>query len=323
MNRNALGCLDSLWLGHGAERLKHVFRGLAAKDKSRALMLVNEPSLLFPTLFILMPEIESMDLTGLSPRNLEAARICALKAGKLGNRPQKSGSAEFESLKWMLETGIDWDGPQEQYDAYDAVIDTCAALLIKKYKHTSILPQVCDLIFRRNRKELFIHDLVWSFFEAYDSDSLRLIARYLLSPDERDFELASKLLHLPASQDSYGARQALYDNFIYWLSENSPFLLFTGQHFQQTSEPEPLAIDDEARYLGKRISPKSGKPLEPLTQDEVLTILNYRKVPNDERRLLSSFSAKIRGRDRRMWQQWLHGDLAQQVSVAKSEWEAV
>ncbi|NLL45617.1 MAG: hypothetical protein GX250_02250 [Clostridiales bacterium] len=323
MNRNALGYLDSLWLGHGAERLKHVFRALAAKDKGRALRLVNETSLLFPTLFILMPEIESMSLTGLSPRNLEAIRICTLRAGKPGQRPQNSSPAEFETLKWMLETGIDWDGPQEQYDAYDAVIDACAALLIKKYKYTSILPQVCDLIFRRNRKGLFIHDLVWSFFEAHDPDSLRLTARYLLSPDERDYELACKLLHLPASENSYGARQALYENFISWLNENSPYLLFTGQHFQQTSEPEPLVVDDEARYLGKRISPKSGKPLEPLTKDEVLTLLNYRKAPNDERRLLSSFSAKIRGRDRRMWQQWLHGDLAQQVSIAKSEWEAV
>lgn len=325
MDRNGLSYLDSLWLGSDPERLKQEFRSLASRDKRRAIRLINDPKLHFPTLFVLIPEIWSMEIKELSPRNLEAIRICAFKSGNPDANLKKRSPSEFEALKWMFETGSAWDGPFEQYDSYDAVIDTCAALLIKKYKYTSILPQVCELIFRRNRKELYIHDLVWSFFEAYEPDSLKLIARYLLSYDKRNVELACKLLHLPIPGDysDHGARQALYENFISWLGENNPYLLFTGQHFQQTSEPEPLMVDDEALYLGKRISPKNGQPLEPLTQNEMLRLLDYRRAPSKERRLLSSYSAKMRSRDRQSWQQWLNKELAQQVSTAKANWEAL
>lgn len=326
MNRNSLSCLDSLRLRLGPRRLRYEFRILAARDRSRASRLINEANLQFPTLFILIPDIEAMSLTQmLSDRSREAVRLCTTKDRKSRWKPRKDGPAEFESLKWMFETGHNWDGPMEQYDPYDEVIDTCAAVLIKAYKYTAILPSVCDLIFRRNRLGLYIHDLVWSFFEARDPDSLMLIAKYLLSPDAGDLELARRLLHLPGGEGAaaYGAGQKLYDNFISWLGKNSPYLLFTGQYFQQTSEPEPLVVDDEARYLGKQISPKSGKPLEPLTREETLTLLGYRGIPDEERRLLSSYSAKIRDRDPRMWRQWLHGDLVQQVFAARSEPEAL
>lgn len=320
MDRNGLSYLDGLWQDGDMERLKREFRSIAMLDKRRAARLINDQNLQFPTLFVLIPEIRSAGITELSPRNYEAIRICALKMGSPDQNYRKKSLYEFEALKWMFETGHGWDGPYGHYDAYDAVIDACAAMLIKKYKYTSILPQVCELIFRRNRKGLYIHDLVWSFFEAYRPDSLKLIAGYILSDDSRDVELACKLLHLPACEDSdYSARQAMYDNFISWLEENSPYLLFTGQHFQQTSEPEPLVVDEEALYLGKSISPKNGEPLEPLTQEEKQRLLDYRRAQDTERRLLAEFSAKMRNRDRQLWQEWLSKDLAQQVSIAMSE----
>ena len=216
MDSNSLSYLDLLWQGQDAERLKQEFRFLAARDKRRASRLINDPNLRFPTMFTLLPEIESMNLTGLSPRNAEAIRICAIRRGNPGARRKQKSPSEFEALKWMFETGYVWDGPLDEYDTYDAVIDTCAALLIKRYKYTAILPQVCDLIFRRNRNSLYIHDLVWSFFQAYDPESLRLIARYILSYDFRDDELACKLLHLPVPDagTDFAARQALYEDYM-------------------------------------------------------------------------------------------------------------
>ncbi len=52
----------------------------------------------------------------------------------------------------MLDTGIGWEGPGD----YDAVIDYTVILLISDYEDKTILPEVADLIFRRNRRGGYI-----------------------------------------------------------------------------------------------------------------------------------------------------------------------
>ena len=62
------------------------------------------------------------------------------------------------TLRWMLATGKYWDGPSREHDAYDAVLDYTSALLTGRYDDRAALPDIVELIFRRNRKGLYIHD---------------------------------------------------------------------------------------------------------------------------------------------------------------------
>ncbi len=66
----------------------------------------------------------------------------------------------YQTLKWIFETGKNWDGPSVGHDPYDAVIDYTVALLIIVYEDKHILKEVAGLIFKRNRRGLYFHDLL-------------------------------------------------------------------------------------------------------------------------------------------------------------------
>ncbi|MCJ7691677.1 MAG: hypothetical protein MUO60_20530, partial [Clostridiaceae bacterium] len=82
--------------------------------------------------------------------------------------------------------------------------------------------------------------------------SLMLIANYLYSDDPRDIKLACKLLDSVPFIDITTSRDSKdkYMDFFYWLKENYPFLYFTGESFQRTSNPIPFKIDLDAKYEG-------------------------------------------------------------------------
>ncbi len=330
MNQNHTSRLDYLRQNQGMYRLRAVFRDLAAQNRRKAVRYLNDDMLGFPTLYILLPDIEALDLyEELSARNIAAIELCAKKSGnpglslRLKGLLPHDGDAVRKALSWMFSTGLYWDGPDKLYDSFDAAMDVAAGLLVRTYGDTAVLPAVAELIFRRNRKGLFIHDLVWSFFQSCEPDALKLIAEYLLSADLRDVRLACRLLHLTLPEGAGAVRRReLYLRYLSWFGENKPYLRFTGECFQQTSEPNPLYVDTEARYLGKRISPRDGKPLEPLSREETECLARFRTVPEQEREILAAYSARIRGRDIRTWEEWLRGPVSEQVGKAKSEWQA-
>jgi len=332
MNWSSLSYLDQMRFCQGFSRMRDVFHALAARDRQKALQYLNDGRLQFPSLFILMPEIEAFNLFDyLNARNKTALNLCVKKINKqnsaihLDPLSSQDSNTTHQVLKWMFHSGIHWEGPKEDYDAYDAVMDAAAELLIGIYEDKTILPAVAALIFKRNRNGLFIHDLVWSFFQSYDPNSLLLIAEFLLSDNFQDVELACKLLHLqlPQGMGRVEATQKLYREYRAWLRENSPFLYFTREHFQFTSDPNPLRSDLEAIYLYREISPKTKKPIDPLTEDEMACLNGFRECAEEEQALLAAYSRKLHNREKRSWDKWIHTQLAQQVSTAKSRSEVV
>lgn len=323
INRSNLSYLDRMRLSQPISHFTEMFHNLAVQDRQKAFMLLNDERLMFPCLFILMNEIIKLELyDNLNKRNAAALKICAEKtknqellnaAGKVS----ANDNTEIQPvLRWMFKTGVNWDGPDEDYDTYDAIIDYIAVILIRKYKDKTILPDVAELIFRRNRKGLFIHDLVWSFFQSFDPYALRLIAKYLLSSNHNDTELACKLLHLNMPQNL--PRGKLYNDYMYWLKENSPFLYSSGEYFQSTSDPEPLKVNMEAKYLCKKISQRKKGTLEPLTEKEKNCLCEFQKASKENQKVLSAFSHKIHGQNMRSWDRWISKQLDEQVSIAKS-----
>ncbi|MGI5892911.1 MAG: hypothetical protein ACOX7H_09345, partial [Bacillota bacterium] len=310
------------------DHFKDLFHELAENDRQEAFRYINEEKLQFPCLFILMPEIEALNLyENLNARNIKTLKICAKKLNNqsLVSRVEQVSSRRdyktYEALKWMFETGLQWEGPDGDNNTYDAIIDTVVALLIQKYGEKTILPAVADLIFKRNQKGLFIHDLVWDFFQEFDPASLRLVAKRLLSNNPKDVELACKLLHLqlPPDTDKKAAKKRLYKQYLSWLKENSPFLYLTGEFFQLSSDPEHINIDLEAKYLCKKISYRNRKPVESFTEKEIGYLKKFRENAAEEQKILSTYSHKIHRRNMRSWQQWLQKRTEEQLDIAKAD----
>jgi hypothetical protein len=310
-------------------RLKSVFRELEATNREEAIRLLNDQRLQFPSLFILMPEIDTLQLHRvLNVRNKIALGLCGKKT-KITNvavdSAREESEEEHQALRWMLSTGVSWEGPSAEHDQYDAVIDYTAALLVVSYEDKEMLSVVAELIFRRNRKDLYIHDLVWAFFQVMDYSALRLIARYLLSANGKDFKLASKLLHInmAGGTDRSVSKERLYRKYLAWLEENRPYLYLTGEQFQMTSDPQYLNFDSEAKYLNREISPKYRQPLTPLDEVEAMSLKRFRASPREEQELLSDYSYRLRRRNMQRWQEWMQMQTAEQVLSARAGYEAV
>lgn len=136
-------------------------------------------------------------------------------------------------LEWMVRTG--WDAEMGRA-GYELLLERCTALLLKSFRDCSVLSAVADIIFERNRYGKLIHNLVWAFFEARDPDSLYLIVQRLNSADDRDRALAKKLLaFIPGLEEASGT--SAFVRAMHWLSENRPFLYYTGETMQMCTRP--------------------------------------------------------------------------------------
>lgn len=329
MNINRLSYLDHIRLSGGADRLRKVFGELVRRDRREALRHICDDRLQFPTLYILLPEIITFQLTGeLDPQKAAALHICSKKIKLPDAGPPCTaifdGETLYGALRWMFSTGKSWDGPSKERDGFDAVIDYLAALLILDFDDAEILPDVAELIFSRNRRGLLIHDLAWCFFQALRYNALKKIADYLLSSNPKDRELACKLLHLEIrAVPGVAEAKELYNYYISWLNDNTPYLYLTGEHFQMTSKPMHISYDPEAKYLSKEISPRLRAPVVPLTENEALCLRAYREAPENEQRLLTDYSHKLRRQDARLWNEWMQKQVAEQVIAARNGYEAV
>lgn len=306
--------LDKIRIRGGAAKLRQVFSSAARSDRSGAAALLNDDSLQFPVLFILTNEIERFGMGDLLTARVREA-LDLVRGGY-------ADMLSADTLRWIVLTGADWDGPNTDYDTYDEIIDR-AALGLSALSDCGVVDTVIDLAFRRNRRGLFMHDLVWCVFRCFRLQSLVHISKYLLSKNRRDFELACLLLHITDARFEPAAQQRAYTRFHEQLYENRPFLYLSGEHFQMTSEPEFVRADPEAKYLQREISPETCEPLTPLDDHELECLQAFRSLPAGKRERMSEYSHRLNAQDGEKWSQWMSRPIAEQVMAADMEWEAI
>ncbi len=321
-NLHTADSYDRIMLGNRIRQFKSHFQEMLQNNTQQAIHYMNHENLHFPSLFVLESDIKNSELSShLSPRNQQALEITReITSGEFANLHRLSSDTRdttYPVLKWMLETGYRNDGLNNQYDL---VMESVSALLVKVYRDTTVLPAMAEMIFSRHRKGLYIHDLVWAFFECRLPSSLGLIANYLNSIDRKDVLLAQKLLsfipEISASRPSTPSAQ--YTHFLQWMQENGSFLRYTGESLQQTPSPLPYVVSLEAKYLCKAIAPATGKPLNPFTPEESKLLEPFQALPQDLRVLLSSYSYLLYRQNGYQWRTWIFSPVSEQIRSARA-----
>ena len=318
------GFLDRVRLGEGNEKCKAVFGEICESDKRRAALMLNDRRLTFPCLFILLPQIETYEMDRyLSPRITMARRIVGLMgkrsvSGPEGDDLSEKKDAAYSALRWMLETGHADDGLG---DDYEEILDITASVLISLYKDQQSLPAVFDLLFNRNRKGHNIHTLVWAVFQIHSVDTLKLIAQRIRSSEEMDARLAFKLLGIEAVSggDADSDNQKRYDAYLQWLKENDPFLYFTGESLQLTSQPAFCRVDLERKYIHRGTPSYDRQPVVPADDLESRSLAAFNTLGQDEKTLLSEYSHRTHKENLAEWKRWLQRPIDEQIKTAKRE----
>lgn len=314
--------LDAYKKSHGIYPLKSAFYNTGKVNRQKAAMQLNHAHLTFPTLYVLIPEINALDLYDmLNFRNAEAIWTCAkiLSDDTLAQRlsvQQASDEQKYPVLKWMFITGWQEDGLNNQFDY---ILDIITAVLIKKYKDQGTLPTIVHEIFERSRKGLYIHDLVWNFYQARNPNALKLVAQYLRSNNEQDVKLAREILHFTSETEREvpGNPNNQYVAYLSWFQENQPYFYFSGESMQYSSEPEAFKVNLEAKYLSKKTSPDSlNNQLNPFEQEK---IGQFQQIPSHDRKLLANYSCRYHDQNPQQWNQWMRYDIHQQLKTVKSQ----
>nr|WP_208459714.1 hypothetical protein [Clostridium botulinum] len=307
----------------GVDNIRSFFYQLAKENEKEALNLINDENLHFTSLFVLRPEIEELNLfQKLNARN----RIALGITNEILSSKRNISDVEYLSfdyiqavhsaLKWMLETGCINDGLDDQYDE---ILDITAIFLTKIYRDKTVLPIIAEMIFRRYKQGLLIHDLAWAFFESRDPISLSIISERLQSKELKDVELAQELLSFVPG---IGIRENIdikkqYLSFLYWFGKNNLFLHFTGESFQQVKNPVIYRVVLEAKYLCEPVSIDTGEILRILGRKECKLIDQFKRLDKNTQKLLSEFSVMLHHNNICKWQYWLECPIGEQIKFAR------
>lgn len=346
--------LDNIRISNGPDSLRNYFNDLYHTRRSKLPKLLNDRHLHFYTLFLLKPDIYAFNLQEkLIPVYKWALHVSDRLSETIGNQIHGGNTAARRAeirkdlrtepeiipsaLKWIVETGWDADVPE---GSYELLLERCTAMLLLEFRDKSVLPLIADIIFARNRAGLLIHNLVWLFFEAHDTDSLCLLAQRLASASSADVSLARKLLRfIPGTgTDKNGSGtdtntasgadrnsvtdtmtasgSALYFKAIRWLSENRPYLYFTGESMQMCTNPLFCQVSLEAKYLGRHVSPETGRMQIPPRDDEAALLEEFRRLTPAQQRQMAEFSRMMSSRNIYQWNSWIRLPFFRQLEAA-------
>ncbi|RCX14309.1 hypothetical protein DFR58_11532 [Anaerobacterium chartisolvens] len=317
-----LSDLDKMRCGGGNGTLKNFFCSTARSSISKAVSLINSDNLQFSSLFALQQEISRFNLYKyLNEKNKQALDLCerVLHRTPMNMRslPEKSRQSVYSSLKWIIESSRfdrGFDNEKEE------VVDTAALLLVKSYRDKTVLDVIVDMIFQRHRREGFTYDLIWAAFEARDPNVLIMIAGRLLSDEPKDVELARKLLSfipcIALGKGKSNIRQ--HSECINWITENYPFIYYTGESLHQGSSPIPYTVSIEAKYLCEPVCCESGEISVQLTPEQKQLAKSFNKLEPSLRVLLSHCSSVLHKNRISLWNEWIKSPIEQQIAYAKS-----
>lgn len=312
---NPIEYLTQIRKEQGIETLKNIFENLFQQNPSEAIEIVNDETIPFPWLYLALPMLKKLFLfEELNRRNITALKLCAqiqrnrrLQA-RVYTYSYENKHTYYPVLLWMFHSGIVEDGLD---DDFDEIIDGVVSLLIHNYQETSILHEVCELMYERNRQGRYNHDLIWAYLRSNDIEALKHIAEHFHSKDPKDIKLTCKLLHcdVPDMNDA----ETYYEAFQNWLEENKPYLSFTDETLQETNEPHIFQIDINSKYLCR-----TGKEDRPFTENEMRHLIEFQNRSMDEQLLLSHFAYNLRKQSEEAYQRWMRFPVSQQIDIAKS-----
>lgn len=310
---NSLHPLDKTRHTGGTDNMKLQFRTIAGKNTYEAVRLLNDESLHFASLFALRSVIHEFGLYRyLNFRNMNALeitdRILNGKPSNVESLPQAYRQKMLSLLKWICETGRLNDGTDAKHEE---VIDKAALILIKSYKDKTILSTIVDMIFERHRRGAYTYDLIWACFESCDPAVLIMLSDRLASSDEKDAELAGKLLKFIPCSDRIDSEELNLQR-ISWIHENYPFLYYTGESLHQSCRPVPFMVSLEAKYICKPVSPEKGEFLEPLSRDQYKLLTSFSALDDYSKELLADCSSLLNKTNRNDWTSWLRSPVSRQ-----------
>jgi hypothetical protein len=316
MNNNAIGYLENIRKKQGNKNCREVFNKILKDSKDKAVALINEEHITFPCLFLLFHDIKAATLyPNLNNHNRNVYDMIQRTLSPNRSNFSNNDDSEHKILKWILETGSD---EYELNEQYEYILDITVSVLINTYLEKSILPIVVEMIFERNRTGRYIHDLVWSAFRANHPLTLKMIAERLKSANKEDVELACRLLNIEVinRENNSSFYQTLYNKYIEWLEENSPFLYSTGENMQYSSTPVFYLVDYERKYIFKGLSTYTKTSAEP-SDDERDCLQAFKTLSQEDQMLLADYSYKIHNRDIGQWEELIHQPLSEQIKAAK------
>lgn len=315
------GLFDEIRVFYGSERLKTIFNDMASSNIEETERSINHKNLKFPSLFTLKSEIASSDLLDrLNQRNRYALDLINNLSSeeRLGSdRILSEYTPEnYSALRWILETGYTEDGMS---DDYDEVLDTAAIILTRVYNDRSCLRLIEELIFSRYRKDSFIYDLVWAYFETINTQNINLLVNRLRSANPKDVELARKFLNfipcISLNRDEDPHTQ--YQCCLKWINQNQNFLYYTGATNLQTTNPCRYEVSLEAKYMQKPAYSVIGEQSRSLKREETVYLNNFRELDEESQLLLSNYSDYLYRNNKNRWNRWLQSPIDRQLEIAK------
>ncbi|MTI49333.1 MAG: hypothetical protein FH761_15985 [Firmicutes bacterium] len=316
--------LDDMRIKNGPKKLNTFFKELINTNLNEAIGYINDENLSYTTLYILKEEFEKEDMfTQLSIRN----KIALDLTNEIINNENNNSINDYSSskyvqmtnstLKWILETGAENDGYNNEFDR---ILDISSILLTRVFKEKEILPLINTLIFDRYKRGALIHDLIWGYFESKDPHCLYFVGEKLKSENMKEVELACSLLKfIPELNLESNNSEHLYLTFIHWFEENIQFLKFTGESFQQTSNPEPFVIDMESKYLCKTATNICGdSKYHRLSTNESTQIASFNKLDSNSKSFLANFSYRMRKKNIYWWNSWMKNSIEDQLKIART-----
>lgn len=217
-----------------------------------------------------------------------------------------------EVMEWMISSSI--YNTNEEGEYYE-IIDIVAVFLIKVYRDYEILPKLVDLIFERNKNDLYIHELIWAFYQSYNVDSLKLICNKLYEEDEKSKNLAYELLNFIPNLEKYPYDKKKYAKG--WIENNKDYIYFTDDSKHARSNPVYCKVNLEGRYLGEKVDRKSGKIINRLNNKNKEKLSEFNSIDDNLKVLLSNYSLKLKKSNLMQWKRWMDYPIDKQLIIFK------